>query len=193
MKISKLLLLLMMTSVITSCSDDEEDFNFVGNWELSTITVTNTSNESNEYNLNKSIEVDESCMFGSALTFFPNNTAILKLTSTVTNTIEVVEGTTNELEQIVTCEPDEDEIILTWATGDYRVENEDGTVSEFSSDGYETVRLSDQNGTIVMSGFVTFDGSLAISPTSISENPIVVEIEGEEIEFTNGRVFILKR
>jgi len=130
----------------------------------------------------------------SSISIFPNNTALLRLTSKVEAIIQVIDGTTNELEQVLTCINQEEDLFLTWKTGSYSEQNEDGTVTTYSSNSnFESIRFLDENGEVVFSGFKTFGESIIISPTDFQENPIYVEVEGEEIVFNNISNMIFSR
>jgi len=189
------LMLVCTLSLIFSCSSEEDTYDFTGVWNLDSVSVLNFElNNSGQYTLDGTVQSDENCLTNSSISIFPNNTALLRLTSKVEAIIQVIDGTTNELEQVLTCINQEEDLFLTWKTGSYSEQNEDGTVTTYSSNSnFESIRFLDENGEVVFSGFKTFGESIIISPTDFQENPIYVEVEGEEIVFNNISNMIFSR
>jgi len=194
MKLLKLMSVCVLT-LIFSCSTEEETYDFSGVYNLASVSVSNFEfNNFGQYNFRGIVQADENCLTDSSLLVFPNNTALLKLRSKVVTTIQVVEGTTNELEQILTCESIEEDIYLTWASGGYSVELEDGNVvTALSTDDFELIRFLDENGEIVFSGFRSFGDSIVLSPSDTEENSILMELEGEELLFSNTVSMLFSR
>ncbi|MEW7291035.1 hypothetical protein [Aquimarina sp. 2304DJ70-9] len=196
MKYFTLILSLLTLLLFSSCKDDDNDaFDFTGTWKLTKVTIVNSSTGTNDISITSELDVNESCLVNEFLIIQPDGTATLTSGSTLKVTLQLIEGTDNEFEQQIDCTQIESNAMYTWATGDYSITDADGSVTTFSSGGYNSIRLLDENNEIYISGFATPGNtstmSLLINDNS-SENQ-TVEVNGETIEITEFRGFAFQK
>ncbi len=196
MKYFTLILSLVTLLLFSSCKDDDNDaFDFTGTWKLTSVTVINTSIDRNDITLTSKIEATESCLADEFLIIKPDGTATINSGSKLKVMLQLVEGTEDEFEQKIDCTQAESTSTYSWATGDYSVTNDDGSITTGSSPGYDTIRLLDENNEIYISGFATPGNPLTISMLrndNSSENQ-TVEFNGETLEISEFRGFAFQR
>ena len=193
MKTKKLLLAILTVAFSISCSSDDDTFDVSGTYTLSNMYVSSFPRDVyvEKYNLNTTISADDNCLANSNLILYPNGVAVLKLTSTVATTIQIVEGSEDDLEHVVTCEPIEKSYTFLWMDGkeDYTEPNGHSTTSSFGD--FKYIRLIDGNGMVRFTGFYDYQNNLSIG--SVKEHTSSVEVQGEVIEFSNLKFMTFKR
>lgn len=182
----KILKLAFMALILTSCSEDEKEFNFVGVWHLESVQVVTSGSSVLSQSLLHSIRADANCLYESTLTILPNNTAVINLTSKIVTSVQAVEGTTNEFEQVISCEEEQTSKTFSWVIGNFTQINEDGTIQNWITGEHETMRFIDDNGMVLMHGIGTPSDYLNVGQSFFFNEPIQMEFEGEQIEFLNS-------
>jgi hypothetical protein len=185
MKLLKINLVLSVAILIISCSSDDEDTDYSGIWNLSSITVVNSLQNNptlddsfTDYNFNYPVEINENCFAQSRLIILPNNTATLEMTSTLQTMIQEVEGSENELEQIVTCTNESTITNYTWILN---AQN-------------KAITFYDTNSSSSFSGIISPDNRIAvIGYDSNIMNSIFVDLQGEELEYSNSNFTFFER
>ena len=197
MKTKKLFLAILTVALSISCSSDDDTFDFSGTYNLTSMNISSSprNNYIEKYNLNTSLFPDDNCLGNSNLEIFPNGVAVLKLTSNIESRIQIVEGSEDDLEHVVTCEPIETIYNFIWMDGSKQYSEPNGRVYGSSSGDYKTIRLIDANGIVRFMGFFENQNSLGLGYGSedFESNISSVEVQGDEIEFSNLKFMTFAR
>ncbi|MBQ4822608.1 hypothetical protein [Aquimarina sp. MMG016] len=195
MKYFKLFLITITLISAFSCSSDDETYDFTGTWKLTSVSSFNYSPDNKEIQVSNQINPSENCLQNEFLIISNDGKATFNSSSELEIYLQLVEGTTDQLEQQVNCIEKESNTIYSWTSGDYVRTNEDGSFSTINSSGFNTITLVDETeSTFITVNVLPENESRIIFGSHPNETEShFIEFEGETIEINEIRYLTYER